>query len=64
MSMDVRGEHADRQWRSLERLIEQDRDLMDGVIPYDPPQNPPTSPSPGGTSFTLASCQYPAGLHR
>lgn len=46
----------------LPRLIEQDRDLMDGVIPYDPPQNPPQAPGPGGTSFSLASCQYPAGF--
>ncbi|ANN58232.1 hypothetical protein A9174_16750 [Mesorhizobium loti NZP2037] len=47
---------------ALPRLIEQDRDLMDGVIPYDPPQYPPPTPVPGGTSFLLASCQYPAGF--
>ncbi|MCK1642954.1 alpha/beta fold hydrolase [Bradyrhizobium sp. 157] len=43
----------------LER-IEQDRDLTDGIVPYDP--QPPTIPSPSSTSFTLASCQYPAGF--
>ncbi len=46
----------------LERMIEQDRNLLDGVIPYDPPQIPPTEPIPSGTSFALASCQYPAGF--
>ncbi|TPJ52335.1 alkaline phosphatase D family protein [Mesorhizobium sp. B2-6-4] len=46
----------------LPRLIEQDRNLMDGVIPYDPPQNPSRFPVPSGTSFSLASCQYPAGF--
>jgi hypothetical protein len=45
----------------LEPTIEQDRDLMDGVIPYDPPQYPPTNPA-SSTSFALASCQYPAGF--
>jgi len=35
---------------------------LDGVIPYDPPQNPPATPPSSGTSFTLASCQYPAGF--
>ena len=47
---------------ALEVLVEQDRDLMDGVIPYDPPQTPPTAPLAAGTSFALASCQYPAGF--
>ncbi|MEY9137102.1 cholesterol oxidase [Bradyrhizobium diazoefficiens] len=37
-------------------------DLLDGVIPYDPPSEPPEVPIPGGTSFALASCQYPAGF--
>ncbi|MDA9528431.1 hypothetical protein ACM42_08280 [Bradyrhizobium sp. CCBAU 25338] len=44
----------------LERFIEQDRDLTDGVVPYDP--QPPAIPLPSSTSFTLASCQYPAGF--
>ena len=44
----------------LDRFIEQDRDLTDGVIPYDP--QPAADPSPSATSFTLASCQYPAGF--
>ena len=44
----------------LDRIIEQDRDLIDGVIPYDP--QPTAVPPPSGTSFTLASCQYPAGF--
>jgi pimeloyl-ACP methyl ester carboxylesterase len=46
----------------LERLLESDRDLLDGVIPYDPPTSPPTGPMVSGTSFSLASCQYPAGF--
>ncbi|PST23850.1 hypothetical protein C7U60_10130, partial [Mesorhizobium plurifarium] len=44
---------------ALERLVEQDRNLMDGVIP-DRPQA--SRPSAGGTGFMLASCQYPAGF--
>ena len=44
----------------LDSFIDQDRDLTDGVIPYDP--QPAVAPSPSGTSFTLASCQYPAGF--
>ena len=35
---------------------------MDGVIPYDPPAASLAAPSASGTSFALASCQYPAGL--
>lgn len=46
----------------LENLVEQDRAMMDGVIPYDSPLAPPVQPSPAGTSFILASCQYPAGF--
>ncbi|HLF12547.1 MAG TPA: alkaline phosphatase D family protein, partial [Gammaproteobacteria bacterium] len=46
----------------LDELLLQDRDLMDGVIPYDPPEFPPATPDPAGTSFALASCQYPGGL--
>ncbi|NUS71127.1 MAG: alpha/beta fold hydrolase, partial [Ensifer adhaerens] len=46
----------------LENLVEQDRTMMDGVIPYDSPLAPPVQPSPAGTSFILASCQYPAGF--
>jgi len=46
----------------LERIIEQDPDLLNGVIPYDPPQLPPITPIPTGTRFALASCQYPAGF--
>jgi len=47
---------------ALKELTEADRHLMDGVVPYDAPAAPPTAPSAGGTSFALASCQYPAGL--
>ena len=54
--------HARNDEAALERLLEQDRDLLDGVIPYDPPQNPPATPPSSGTSFALASCQYPAGF--
>jgi cholesterol oxidase len=54
--------HAPTGEAALEPLLEQDRDLLDGVIPYDPPQHPPASPASSGTSFTLASCQYPAGF--
>ncbi|MDP9631042.1 UNVERIFIED_ORG: choline dehydrogenase-like flavoprotein [Ensifer adhaerens] len=43
-------------------VVEQDFDLRDGVIPYDPPVQPPLEPTPNGTSFTLSSCQYPAGF--
>jgi cholesterol oxidase len=43
----------------LDRINEQDRDLTDGVIPYDPQQ---AAAPPSNTSFTLASCQYPAGF--
>jgi hypothetical protein len=47
----------------LDTLLDQDRDLLDGVVPYDPPQSPPPSPPAGGsTRFALASCQYPAGF--
>ncbi|MDX0605527.1 hypothetical protein GOD78_30880 [Sinorhizobium medicae] len=47
---------------ALDRLVEGGRDLMDGVVPYDPPQAAPVGPLPSGTSFILASCQYPAGF--
>ncbi|GGC91063.1 alkaline phosphatase D family protein [Chelatococcus reniformis] len=43
-------------------LNEMDRDLMDGVIPYDPPFAPLPAPAPAGTRFSLASCQYPGGF--
>lgn len=46
----------------LGSITGQDFELLDGVIPYDPPQNPPAKPIPDGTSFALASCQYPAGF--
>ena len=46
----------------LESMTVQDTDLLDGVIPYNPPSHPPEIPIPGGTSFALASCQYPAGF--
>ncbi|OCP35236.1 alkaline phosphatase D family protein [Ensifer sp. LC163] len=42
--------------------VEQDFDLRDGIIPYDPPLLPALEPTPSGTSFTLSSCQYPAGF--
>ncbi|MGE6784271.1 alpha/beta fold hydrolase [Ensifer adhaerens] len=45
---------------ALENLVEQDRALMDGVIPYDSP--PLGQPASGDTSFILGSCQYPAGF--
>jgi cholesterol oxidase len=41
---------------------QQDADLIEGVIPYDPQRNAPMNPAASGTSFTLASCQYPAGF--
>jgi len=47
---------------TLERLVEMDRDLLNGVIPYDPPIIPPIAPIESGTSFSLASCQYPVGF--
>jgi alpha-beta hydrolase superfamily lysophospholipase len=47
---------------AFKELTEDDRHLMDGVIPYDPPAASLPTPSAGGTSFVLASCQYPAGL--
>lgn len=43
-------------------VVEQGFDLRDGVIPYDPPPRPPLEPVANGTSFTLSSCQYPAGF--
>lgn len=43
-------------------VVEQDFDLRDGVIPYDPPLRPALEPVAKGTSFTLSSCQYPAGF--
>jgi hypothetical protein len=46
----------------LERILEADRNLLYGVVPYDPPKAPPTDPVAGGTSFSLSSCQYPAGF--
>jgi hypothetical protein len=42
--------------------IDQDSDILDGVVPYDPPTAPPSQPSLAGTSFALLSCQYPAGF--
>ena len=47
---------------AMKPLTEHDRHLMDGVIPYDPPAASLAAPSADGTSFALASCQYPAGL--
>ncbi|RDL47058.1 Cholesterol oxidase [Ensifer sp. M14] len=43
-------------------VVEQDFDLKDGIVPYDPPAFPPLEPTPNGTSFALSSCQYPAGF--
>lgn len=43
-------------------VAEQDFDLRDGIVPYDPPALPPLEPAPNGTSFSLSSCQYPAGF--
>lgn len=43
-------------------VVEQDFDLRDGIIPYNPPVQPPLEPTSDGTSFTLSSCQYPAGF--
>ena len=56
------GQDAAVGQATLERLIESDRDLMDGIVPYDPPRAPPAGPLPGGTSFSFASCQYPGGF--
>lgn len=42
--------------------IDQDQDVRDGVVPYDPPEAPPTAPDNAGTTFALVSCQYPAGF--
>lgn len=47
---------------ALGALVDDDRDLSDGLVTCDPPKEPPTVPDPAGTSFALASCQYPAGL--
>lgn len=47
---------------ALERVVEQDRDLMEGVIFYDLPSLPREQAPAEGTSFILASCQYPAGF--
>jgi hypothetical protein len=41
--------------------LEQDRDLLEGVIPSDLPGSSEI-PDPNGTSFALASCQCPSGL--
>ncbi|RJG40567.1 hypothetical protein D3Y55_25140 [Mesorhizobium sp. DCY119] len=46
----------------LAHLIDMDTDLLNGVIPYDPPTSVPHQPASGGTSFSLASCQYPGGF--
>jgi hypothetical protein len=43
-------------------FLEQDGELVDGVIAYDPPANPARQPDPNGTCFTVSSCQYPAGF--
>ena len=43
-------------------FLEQDGELVDGVIAYDPPANPAQQPEPNGTCFTVSSCQYPAGF--
>jgi hypothetical protein len=43
----------------LEGFATQDSDLLDGVVTYDPQ---PAVTTPCGTSFTLTSCQYPAGF--
>ncbi len=43
-------------------VTEQDFDLRDGIVPYDPPALPPLEPVPNGTSFSLSACQYPAGF--
>jgi hypothetical protein len=40
----------------LESVLDQDRTLMDGIIPDQAP------PAEGTTRFTLASCQYPGGF--
>jgi cholesterol oxidase len=42
--------------------IDQDDDILDGVVPYDPRPSPPSEPDPAGTRFALLSCQYPAGF--
>jgi hypothetical protein len=43
-------------------LDQDDGNLLDGVIEYDPPQQPPVEPDPSGTNFMVASCQYPTGF--
>jgi hypothetical protein len=43
-------------------LTDQDSDVLDGVIPWDMPQNPVVAPQDAGTRFALLSCQYPAGF--
>jgi hypothetical protein len=42
--------------------IYMDHELIDGVVPYDPPAAPPAAPDPNGTRFVLMSCQYPGGF--
>jgi cholesterol oxidase len=53
---------ADAAGAALDALVNLDGDLMAGIIPYEPPGNPPSAPDPAGTSFALASCQYPSGI--
>jgi cholesterol oxidase len=46
----------------LEGASEQDTDLLDGIIPDYPPSVLAETRHPTGTSFVIASCQYPAGF--
>jgi cholesterol oxidase len=50
------------QGAAVVAAIDQDDDLMDGVILYDPPQPPLAAPESSGTRFALVSCQYPGGF--
>ena len=47
---------------AIGETIDQDDEIRDGVVLYDPPTAPPATPDPAGTRFALVCCQYPGGL--
>jgi hypothetical protein len=50
------------QAHAVVEAIDQDDDVMDGVVLYDPAAAPPQTPDPAGTRFALVCCQYPGGF--
>ena len=47
---------------TLETLLNKHGELMDGIIPYEPPKTALKPAQAVATTFALASCQYPAGI--